>query len=373
LVEDSATDIEEPMSRWQRKAVQAEAVLTVLRSAPGEALTPETIRQRALSDARLSLSKTGIKSMLDSLARHRDGVSRVGSGRYTWSEGLAGEVGDSNPVKGSAVSDPNDAVDSKAVDKSLVPQTVQRMIQSRWNGSTLQEIGDDHGLTRERVRQLLKKWGGPSSNEVRQRRKVIEGAAAAQRSEEVAAEIRSLLKDGPMTAIAASEATGIPVADVTRSWPADLAHMRLRAPGRTRTRWSTQEILEAIREAALYAHPLTSSEYTELVRIGQVIGPSLPLIEHRFRTWRAACAAADVVAGVSPRRSYESRWTDDELLQVLRAYLLDPEAPNSAGKYDEWKRAHVPDGPSMMTLRVRFGSWERAKTLALTSIGETHE
>ena len=46
-------------------------------------------------------------------------------------------------------------------------------------------------------------------------------------------------------------------------------------------------------------------------------------------------------------------------------YLLDPDSPNSAHRFDEWKRAFAPDGPSFQTLRNRFGSWTEVKRRAL--------
>ena len=96
----------------------------------------------------------------------------------------------------------------------------------------------------------------------------------------------------------------------------------------------------------------------------------MPRIWQRFGSWTAACEAAGVVPGQTMRPHYQSRWSDDDLLQIARQYFLDPGAPNSAGRFDEWKRATVPDGPSFQTLRNRFGSWTEVKRRALAQGGQ---
>ena len=67
-------------------------------------------------------------------------------------------------------------------------------IMARWDaGETLKSIGDDYGITRERVRQIVKKAGGKSG---RKRMNEAHGATAA------------LLSESPMTATEAMAETG---------------------------------------------------------------------------------------------------------------------------------------------------------------------
>ena len=247
------------------------------------------------------------------------------------------------------------------------PLHVVEMIERRWRGNTLDEIGEAFGVTRERVRQLLKKYGGPSATEVRDLRAAE--AAAAQRNHDaaVAKQIRDALADrGPMTLAEVTEITSADPGDISKCWPEDLSHLRLWGAGQGESRWSDDDILAALLEASVYEFPLTTTAYSELLQVGQIEGPSVPRIGQRFGTWSAACAAAGVVAGDPWNRDYESRWSDDDLLQIAQAYLLDPGAPSSAHRFDEWKREHAPDGPSAQTLRNRFGSWTEVKRRALT-------
>lgn len=251
-----------------------------------------------------------------------------------------------------------------------VPRRVVSMIERRWQGLTLEEVGAEFGLTRERVRQLLKQHGGPSSADIRQVRAEKARAAERDREEAISRTLRDALeKRGPMTLAEVVEVTGLDPSDVSKYWPENLAHLRLWGSGHAESRWTDEDICEALRHASIYEFPLSAAAYSELLRVGQVAGPSVPRIGQRFGSWTNACAAAGVVAGTPWNREYESKWSDEDLLQLARRYLLDPDAPSSAHRFNRWKRANAPDGPSAQTLRNRFGSWTEVKRRALAEGG----
>lgn len=240
------------------------------------------------------------------------------------------------------------------------------MIQMRHGGATLNAIGDEFGISRERVRQIIKKYGGPSPAEVKAKQDDLVREAREERRGEIDALVRPvLLAHGAMTIPELAVETGVTDSELAEFWPEDLTHLRIRAAGRADQTWDDEEIYAAIQEAALYEFPLTAKAYTELVRIGQVHGPSLARIHQRFGGWAAACDAAGVENGQTPRPSYNTRWTDEELLAYARDYFLDPHWPNSAHRFDAWKEQHASDAPSQQTLRNRFGSWSNLKRLAL--------
>lgn len=172
-----------------------------------------------------------------------------------------------------------------------------------------------------------------------------------------------------MTIAEMVEVTGIEASEVSKHWPEDLAHLRLWGAGPGESRWTDEDICETLRQASIYEFPLSATAYSELLQVGQIDGPSVPRIWQRFGSWTTACAAAGVVAREAPNREYTSRWSDEELLQLVRGYLMDPNAPSSAHRFDEWKRANAPDGPSAQTLRNRFGSWNEVKRRALAQGG----
>ena len=246
--------------------------------------------------------------------------------------------------------------------QSAIPDRVARMMRLRRDGHTLEAISQQSGVTRERVRQLLKAYGGPTASEVRE--------AAARRAEQeeraMADRLRNfLVESGPVTVDDAAAETGLAPQVVSRVWPHDLAYLRLHSAGHIEPQWTDDEILNSIREAALYDHPLTTTAYSELVSVGEIRGPSIARVGQRFGSWSAACEAAGVEPGPTHRDNYDSRWSDDDILRVVRAYLLDPDAPNSFHRFDEWKRSHAPDGPSGPTVRNRLGPWSTVKRRAL--------
>jgi hypothetical protein len=153
--------------------------------------------------------------------------------------------------------------------------------------------------------------------------------------------------------------------DIGTTWPHEIANMRLRRARYRENHWSNEDVLGAIQNAALYEFPLTIRTYAELLDVGQIQGPSVPRICQRFGTWSAACDAAGVVAHPARRANYQSKWTDDDLLSVVRRYVGDHAWSGTFASFDQWRKVNVPEGPSSSTLRTRFGTWTEIKRRAL--------
>lgn len=334
----------------QRRVLIRDHVLEVLQENSGRALALTEIYEQVFDRVDFVPSEVLVRDGARELAKADGRCVKVGRDIFAWVE-----VGQAPP-------------------HPPAPPHVQKMIERRSDGLTLAEIGAEFGVTRERVRQLMKKYGGPTSDDVRERRSALESAEQQAKESAVAEELRGLLEErGPMSVHEVADATGHVAVEISRAWPPDLAHLRLHPTGRQEERWSDDAIIDAIREAAVYEYPLTTNAYAELLSQGQVRGPSMPRIWQRFGSWTAACEAAGVVPGQTMRPHYESRWSDEDLLRVARQYLLDQSAPNSAGRFDGWRRAVVPDGPSFQTLRNRFGSWTDVKRRALAQEMEPRE
>jgi len=245
-------------------------------------------------------------------------------------------------------------------------ERVERMITLRLEGRTLEEIAVVFGVTRERVRQLVVKHDGPTADELRAERRANDAAEKAHLKAVVGQEIREAADAGPMTAEEMARLIERDVADVVRYWPSNIRYLRVRDSAPFEQTWTDDSILAAIRDAAIYEFPLTANAYSELVRVGQVQGPSLPRIGQRFGTWAAACDRAGVEHGAT-MRAFESRWTDGDLLEYARQYFHAVGFSGSAHRYDEWKRIHSSEAPSLGTLRNRFGTWTEIKRRALGS------
>lgn len=336
-------------TRWAQRAAVADGVAAAFLDHGGQAVSISQVYEEVCDQLEFVPSEADVRESVRELVKRDERCVKLGRETYAWVQ--PGEATPPPPA----------------------PAHVVEMIERRWRGLTLDEIGAEFGVTRERVRQLLKKHGGPSADEIRALRAAEARSAERAREEAVIATLRDALGGrGPMTVAKLAEVTGLEPNEVAKHWPEDLAHLRLWGTGQGESRWTDEDICEALRQASAYEFPLTAKAYSELVQVGQIIGPSAPRIEQRFRSWSAACEEAGVVPGEPPKnREYESKWSDDDLLQIVRAYLFDPDAPSSVGRFDEWKRANAPDGPSAQTLRNRFGSWTEVKRRALAQRGST--
>ena len=245
-------------------------------------------------------------------------------------------------------------------DRKNLAQRDQSVLRERSAGRTYQEIADRHGVSRERVRQIIKKHGGPTVPEVKAARAIRE----SERLERVTQAIRTWLEtNGPGTIEDVAEAISIPEDVVVTCWPKDLTNLRIR-PAFGKEVWSDAQIRAALTTANTFEHPLTGKGYEELRRVGEVVGPSRPLLTRRFGSWSAACVFAGVESAEAIRDNYESNWTDSDILGFVREYLDDPGFSGAYHRYDAWRKEKAPDAPSAPTIRIRFGPWSRVKQLA---------
>lgn len=237
------------------------------------------------------------------------------------------------------------------------------ILEMRRRGSTLHEIGEATGLTRERVRQIIDKLGGPTSDDARR----AQAEAQARQELRLRRRIRGYFEmHESSTTDAIAESLGVDAATIRRLCPADLRPRLLHKKSVDKSRsWSQLQILNALRLAATFEFPLTAKKYTELLHNGEISGPSVPLIHQRFPGWVKACELAGVEAGTAVRDNYESRWSDEDILHCVAAYLRHPEFTGSAHTYDKWRRQSAPDGPSLATIRNRTGTWLETKRMAM--------
>jgi len=337
---------ENPSQRRQRVV---DAVDSVLHSRAGEAIAISEIYESVFDSLDFVPTAKDVRLVVGRLVRDGENYFKIAQDVYSWSP-------DANPPA------------------PPTPPHIIAMMELRRNGLTLDEVGRQFGVTRERVRQLMKKYGGPDSAAVRQAQIERTESEEQSRGTSVTLAIRDVLNDSrPRSAEEVASQTGKDSSEIVKCWPKDLAHLRLWGTSKAESRWSDDEITDAIREAALYAFPLTANAYKRLLEVGQIQGPSSARIGQRYGSWTAACEAAGVTAGRTVRHHYQSKWSDHDLADIVRQYLLDPSVPNSANRFDEWKRENVPDGPSFQTVRNRFGSRTEAKRRVLTPTGSERE
>lgn len=263
--------------------------------------------------------------------------------------------------------------DKQNVSYALVSPRDQEMLRLRLEGETFEEIGCKFGVTRERVRQVMNKLGAPNSSQLREKKQARQEALESAVVSEFHAALKELVgRRGPQTVQEVSEELNLENSFVASNWPVDLKRYRVKLAYGPGASWNEESVLKALRDASVFEFPLSAKVYSELVRVGEVAGPSVARIEQLFRNWHSACEAAGIESPSLPQRDYQSRWTDQELLEHARSYFLSADYSGAIGKYDEWRRAHEPEGPSAQTLRNRLGSWGTIRRLAL-SVGDVND
>lgn len=241
-------------------------------------------------------------------------------------------------------------------------------------GETLQTIGDKVGLTRERVRQILKIY---NVDEFLSKRK----AEFADTQDTFRDLIEMWVRDHPgCTPKEIAEAFDLREETLDGFVPRVVTHLIL-GPRFDEPAFDTQlrakskaRILHTIRRAAEISELkptnsssdvpfLTGPRYSSLLREGLIDGPTLSRILQVFGTWRNACESAGVLCDEPVHEVYERRWGRLEKSQFVAEFLVS-EGHKGISKYDEWARRDNAR-PSFGTIRNEFGGWKAAHEEAL--------
>lgn len=241
-----------------------------------------------------------------------------------------------------------------AAEPSLGPHHERRddMVRRRLAGATLAEIAEAHGVTRERVRQILTKAGvsGRVSrehvsqgrrDEVEARRKDI---LQAFRRGDTPAETARLL------GVSEPELRQLLAGSVTS---ADRATRRGNQPRRRGPRFSDDELVDAVRDVGKrYGRAPMSTEYGRAAAGGLL--PSLPTIHNRIG-WSRALALAGFEERTSARR-HKRRWTEEACRHALIRLVVESGEVPTVTQYETL--AQLDDAlPSLGTVRNRIGVW----------------
>lgn len=199
---------------------------------------------------------------------------------------------------------------------------------------TLQDVATEHGITRERVRQIVARQRPGWTASARRQARIDEAAAA--RAAAVAARAATprhlLLPDTP-----------------TRAAP----------PWYPKKRYTRDGMIRALRDFhTSHGAAPSSNQWT---RLG--LHPTPVVIMREFGSWNAALDAAGLPRNKMPRIHYH-RWTFDACVDAVTVFLTEPADginPTASG-YDRWARDRD-DVPSLATIRNR-GAWSEILTAA---------
>jgi hypothetical protein len=226
------------------------------------------------------------------------------------------------------------------------------MIQQRNSGMTLEAIGREHGITRQRARQILalhdKDYNGRQFFGIRHE-------AALEKIRRQARQNPLAPKSSLGKRAAVEEAIG--QADALR-------HMRLRTGGARTPSRSRTLMVEDLREAAGFSAKryLSMKDYDQHRRPASLTSGRVAVV---FGSWKNAIHMAGLVMGKERRGGYTRGWTDDEVREwVIRFVDEAPSLTQSA--LTEWLQTQ--DGsPSTALIEARFGGWTEVRRAAMAT------
>ena len=139
--------------------------------------------------------------------------------------------------------------------------------------------------------------------------------------------------------------------------------------------WSKPELVRVMRHYAKGGY-LTRHMYNALRKESPTlpdgrVAPWAETISFHFGSWKKACAAAGLRHGRDFPQTGQRRWTDDEIIEAVAAYIrwcAEEDYLPSLDGYHGW-RCGFTDLPSSKSVQYRFGGgWEHAYRKGLQAL-----
>jgi len=242
------------------------------------------------------------------------------------------------------------------------------IVELRKQGLTLDEIGVKVNLTRERVRQVLRRDAlGLSVGAIKQEQKVLRANAQVIEDQRIFSLISANWKSYcQMTFSDLAKSVGISESKLRQSIsPIQYVYLQANQESPQAQTWTNEQCIQSLKEAATFEFPLTVLKYRRLIDSGTVKGPTVALFWHRFGSWVNACEIAGVEYGEA-QREYDRSWTDRELLKYVRWFMHQrSDGRWSIENFETWRKDPEISGPSTALLRLRLGTWSQIRVLAL--------
>jgi uncharacterized protein (DUF433 family) len=249
-------------------------------------------------------------------------------------------------------------------DCALVPGSLQRVRQmqaQRQQGWSLDEIALRFGVSRERVRQILRAHGGPDPQDIADARR----RRAEARAEERIDELLALWRAGEQPRAAADKLglQGAACRSTIQRFATDVdraARKASMAGARRVQLYSDRDIILALTSLSTRVGRVPSAkEYAISAR--ELNYPSLPTILNRMGGWTQALSAAGMQPLSKPGRSRKRRWTEESCWVALRRVVDELGEIPTVLSYER-HAAGRDELPSAATLRNRLGRWSSITT-----------
>lgn len=252
------------------------------------------------------------------------------------------------------------------IQESTSPARIAAIVERYQSGATLEVIGEEFGVTRERIRQILDRAGvdrrsRSSYFDAEYEQFVATHAATITTSFDVLRSISGVIAAHPDLSPASIRRYLQPrINEVVKANPQDKV-------------WSDDALLDVLRAAAAGRTSLTIPQYNRWrdsgVRIDGKRPPTIAVITWRFGTWRDAVTRAGFT--VNPlSRTYTRRWTKDDAIAAVRSFAQTSLANNQRPTYfayTQWAKSN-PNNPSGPYVRYLAGQkWSETLREALVS------
>jgi hypothetical protein len=239
----------------------------------------------------------------------------------------------------------------------------KQIVQRYADGATLEEVGREFKLTRERIRQIIV-LSGNNVGELRKQAQKRRRRSLLRRSRPL---IEEKLSEGH-TPREVARALRLPLDIVSR---VDRANPEFSRTRRTRRRlapspkYSNEEVLECLRQANnLVGGVLSTSAYSRVARERHFADcrpwPTNQTSILRFGSWRSALREAGLAHNpstpITGKRLFEPSHCIDAILEAERALGHLP----TVREYEQFSRAMGGALPSAATVRHRLGRWPDA-------------
>jgi len=221
--------------------------------------------------------------------------------------------------------------------------------KERQDGATFREIGENHGVSHERVRQVLESIGVTFDR----------NHTATVKKDKLAKEVTGWLRDnGPVPTSVVCEHFALSPQRLSELVDNHNVprNMIMSGVGRTGSGYTDDTVVTVVKAAwarlkaeVPTATGLSVSSYDRVRLPGD---PSPALITGR-RAWREVCQAAEVPCGAG-RPSYTVKWTDQDLFRWIHRYATSTGGGRvTFDGYDLWRKTQ-PGAPSGALVRTRL-------------------
>jgi hypothetical protein len=256
------------------------------------------------------------------------------------------------------------------------------ILAARLDGLTLDAIGKEYGVTRERIRQIIKRLINKAETfpdvSILNLEKLLEERLNSLKNAPKLSELNNRSEIDLKARLIINTRPGIKMDDLSALLMTESKYLYSVLNKNTKkfiytdekvnsnsSNFTDDEILEALRLAEAFESPVNRNLYDDLVGRGLIKGPGSQTVMKRFSTWNKACQLADVNYNESVRDSYETLWTKDEMLDYVIEFLKNRSFGVGINSYDEWRIETLSNAPSGAHLRHNFDTWINSKNSAL--------